>query len=280
MSDPRVTTFQVPTGVDDETLVAYYNKVKSNPVWLEKAYAYPKDEPNNKEMYDDVIAAATRIKNLCPELKIVVPFFKNFSYDGTRDAIDIQAEYLDILCAKSMMFYSRDIAEKIAQKQSQGEVVWCYVCWEPGYPYTNLYVDEKGINHRIQFWQQYNVNSDGFLYWSSNYWGAVSNPWSSMATVPNLSPDVYGDGSLLYSGIGIDENGNSVIVLPSVRLDIVRDGIEDVELFKMAEEILGRDALLELVKPVAKDMVNYTSSTATLHAQRNAIAEAIMAAQK
>ncbi len=142
------------------------------------------------------------------------------------------------------------------------------------------YVDEKGLNHRIQFWQQYNINADGFLYWSSNYWGSVSNPWASMVTVPNLRPDVFGDGSLLYSGIGKDENGEAIVVLPSVRLDNIRDGIEDAELLKMAEKIFGREAVLELVKPVAKDMVNYTSGSATLQQQRIAIAEALMAATK
>ena len=271
MSDPRVTTFQVPTNVDDATLVAYYNKVKSNPVWFEKAYAYPKDEPNDKSMYDDVIEAANRIKALCPDLRLVVPFFRNFPYDDTRDAIDIQAEYLDILCAKSKCFYDRTFADKIAAKKDQGETIWCYVCWEPGYPYTNLYVDEKGINHRIQFWQQWNVESEGFLYWSSNYWGGISNPWTSMATVPNLSPAVFGAGSLLYTGLGDEQ------VCGSLRLDIVRDGIEDVELLYMAEELLGREAVYAISSKVAKDMVNYTSSTKTFNECRNAIAEALEA---
>ena len=57
-------------------------------------------------------------------------------------------------------------------------------------------------------------------------------------------------------------------------------GIEDAELLKMAEKVLGREAVLELVKPVAKDMVNYTSSSSTLQNQRIAIAEALMAASK
>ena len=48
----------------------------------------------------------------------------------------------------------------------------------------------------------------------------------------------------------------------------------------MAEKVLGREAVLELVKPVAKDMVNYTSSVSTLQNQRIAIAEALMAAAK
>ena len=85
MSDPRVTAFQIPTAVDDETLIAYYEKVCSNEEWLEKAYAYPFDEPTSVEMYDKVIALVERIERLCPSLKVVVPFFMNFDYDGERD---------------------------------------------------------------------------------------------------------------------------------------------------------------------------------------------------
>ena len=47
MSNPHVTGFRVDYNLDDEKLIAINEKLKSNPVWLEKAYFYIYDEPND-----------------------------------------------------------------------------------------------------------------------------------------------------------------------------------------------------------------------------------------
>ena len=163
----------------------------------------------------------------------------------------------------------------MAEQKAEGDKIWWYVCWEPGYPYCNLYVNESGIQHVQLFWQQYLYGSEGLLYWDSTHWSGTDNPWTDMATLKDASPDVYGDGSLLYPGNYVGVEGP----IASFRLECIRSGMEDYDLLLMAEELLGREAVLELVKPVAKDMVNYTSSIATLQAQRKAIAEAMIAAQ-
>lgn len=49
MSDPRVTAFCIPYPEDDEKLLAYWEKVNSDPKWAEKAYFYPVDEPTNTQ---------------------------------------------------------------------------------------------------------------------------------------------------------------------------------------------------------------------------------------
>ena len=271
MSDPRVTAFQIPTAVDDDTLKKYYDKVSSNADWLKKAYAYPFDEPTNAEMYDEVITLVERIETICPELRVVVPFFKNFDYDGERDAIDVQAQYMEIFCVNTEPMVNTDFSRRLREelKADPDKELWTYVCWGPRYPFLNLFVNESGLDHRMLFWQKYNLDSDGFLYWSSTYWHAVGNPWQSMMTVPGLSTSVFGDGSLMYSGIGYEK------ACGSIRLDIIRDGIEDVELMMMAEEIFGRDWVLERSKKVSSDLRNYLSSKEKFFTIRNEIAEAL-----
>ena len=126
--------------------------------------------------------------------------------------------------------------ERMAERKAAGDKVWWYVCWEPGDPYNNLFVDQLGVQHRILFWQQYAHDVDGFLYWGANYWNGTSDPWGDMATVKQLSPDVYGDGSLLYNGNIVGADGGC----PSLRLAAIRDGVEDFELLAMAAETVRR----------------------------------------
>lgn len=284
MSDPRVTGFCVPVCADDdEKLVQIYEKLCSNPVWLEKAYFYPLDEPTSKEMLDTLAELCERLHRLAPEIAICTPFFLNIDYDANTDQITFMTGNTTLWCPKSYMYVTSNVyseaqmkkypnfGERMAERKAAGDKVWWYVCWEPGDPYNNLFVDQKGVQHRILFWQQYIHDVDGFLYWSSNYWYGTSDPWYDMATVKNLSPDVYGDGSLLYNGskVGLDT------ACGSLRLEAVRDGIEDFDLFRLAEERFGRDWVEEKIKSITPSLTQYTTNTEQFIAVRNAVGDAL-----
>jgi hypothetical protein len=159
------------------------------------------------------------------------------------------------------------------EQQAEGDKVWWYVCWEPNYPYCNFYVNEPGIDHRILFWQQYDYNVDGLLYWSSNHWGYVENPWTDMNTVKWLDTEVYGDGSLLYPGKPVNVNGPCA----SLRLEIIRDGIEDFDMLVLAEKYLGREWVNAKLDKVTTDVVTHTYDEAELAAVRNEIGDALSA---
>ncbi len=284
MSDPRVTGFRVPTcDEDDARLVQIYEKLCSNPVWLDKAYFYPLDEPTSKEMLDNLAVLCERLNRLAPEVYICTPFFRNIDYDANTDQITFMTGKTTLWCPKSYMYVTSNIysaaqmqkypnfGERMAERKAAGDKVWWYVCWEPGDPYNNLFVDQKGVQHRILFWQQYAHDVDGFLYWGANYWSGTVDPWVDMATVKDLSPDVYGDGSLLYNGnkVGLDTGCGSL------RLELIRDGIEDFDLFKMAEERFGRAWVDEMIAKVTPSLTQYSTSTENFIEVRRAIGEAL-----
>ena len=103
------------------------------------------------------------------------------------------------------------------------------------------------------------MGSTGFLYWSTTHWQYVENdPWENIATVPWITNDVYGDGSLIYPGEKYGINGPC----GSVRLEACRDGVEDYELISMVEKILGKEASMGFVNRVttAVDECNRDSS--------------------
>jgi hypothetical protein len=280
MSDPRVTSFVAWSEASDETLKKYHEKLSSNPEWIKKAVFYPIDEPLNMEHIGKLIAGCARLKKHCPDVKRTSPFFVDIKFNDTTDEIDILIDHCDLLCPKltcfddNFIYRDKSLLEAKGSFQSRmdkarenGKEVWQYVCWEPGKPYTNVYVDESGLDHRILFWQQHMVGATGFLYWSVNCWRDVSDPWESMVTVPWLSHNVFGDGSLLYNGnkVGIDG------ACASVRLETIRDGLEDCEMLRMADEVLGREWVLAKVNAVTKDLKTYTESGEFFTAVRNEI---------
>lgn len=284
MSNPLVTGFRVPTcDGDDDRLVRIYEKLCSDPVWLDKAYFYPLDEPTSKEMLNKLAELCERLQRLAPAVSICTPFFRNIDYDANTDQITFMTGKTTLWCPKSYMYITSNIyseaqlqkypsfGERMAERKAAGDKVWWYVCWEPGDPYNNLFVDQLGVQHRILFWQQYANDVDGFLYWGANYWSGTSDPWQDMATVKNLSPDVYGDGSLLYNGskLGLDT------ACGSLRLELIRDGIEDFDLFRLAEERFGETWVQEKLDSITPSLTRYTTNTEKFIAVRNAIGEAL-----
>jgi hypothetical protein len=282
MSNPRVTGFRVDYTFTDEKLVQIYNKLKDNPVWLEKAYFYIYDEPNDIAALNVLAERVTRVKELCPGIDVLVAFFRNVKYDDSRDQIDFMNEYCQVFCAKSAAWGENWLADPLGRGyfgdrmdalKEQGTKIWWYVCWEPVFPYCNLQVNELGIYHRQLFWQQYMYKSDGFLYWSVTYWPETANPWTDMATVKSLSDTCYGDGSLMYPGYPMGIDGP----VASIRLECVRDGVEDFDLLKLAEQYLGREWVLAKVNEVTTSIVNASKDNELFAEVRKAIGDALEA---
>ena len=170
--------------------------------------------------------------------------------------------------------HSRPTISKISPKyQEAGSRVWWYVCNYPQPPYLNIFTNDIGLHSRALFWQQYRYGVTGFLYWSSTCWLHMEDPWEDTDTFGN---DIHGDGILFYPGEKIGIHGP----VTSLRLKIVRDGIEDYDLFTLAEKVLGREALVEKILSVTPSLVEVTADGDTFAAVRAEIGCALDTAFK
>lgn len=283
LNNPLVTNFIIPYSDDDEVIKSYYNKLSSNSEWFKKGVFYPLDEPRCNEHLYALKDICDRLENLYPSYQIVTPFFLDLQVDNKTDSIDFMTDIVNVWCPKSYMYISSNIysaeqlnrypsfGDRMAERKLNGDRVWWYVCWEPGDPYCNMFVDMPGVMHRILFWQQKFYDVDGFLYWSSNYWSDVQDPWTDMRTVKDLSLDVFGDGSLLYNGnkAGIDGPAGSL------RIEAIRDGIEDFDMLVIAEKLLGAEFVENHIKQITTSLVKYTRDDDEFASARVALGEAL-----
>ena len=279
LDDPRVTGFRVKYG-DNSYLRAVAEKLSQKPEWLKKAYFYFLDEPGDEDRYMDLVKLSRHLLEIFPEARIVSPFFVNPDMYLGNDALEYCFGSVNIWCLKLFCFdrerpeniYTNKqikklapIADRLAERRAMGEDVWTYVCWEPGEPYLNLYINMQGMQHRLIFWQNYMLGANGFLYWSSNYWDRVNDPWESGATVNDLSPFVYGDGSLMYNGNKVGVDGPC----SSLRLEAVRDGVDDFTYLSMLEDSgMPRGEVLKLVGRLTAGLTEYTLSDDMLYKAR------------
>lgn len=253
MNNPNVTTFHVPFfGKSDEQIAAYYNKLKTNPVWLDKAMFYVVDEPQNMADYDRIRETYNRLEKVFPGHKEVVPYYMDPRDGEGKSAVDLLENYNVVWCPKSCLFKDESVKDYMNKRAQMGDRTWWYCCWEPSLPYANLFIDMEGFYHRVLFWQQYLYNVKGFLYWQTTHWNNGS-PWDVTSSVPELSYYCFGDGSLFYNGdrVGIDGP------VGSIRLELIRSAIEDYHMLEMAESAFGREYVEQQIKKITTGVREY-----------------------
>ena len=225
---------------------------------LDKAYLYWVDEPF-PDAYPGIRATNALIKKHAPRLRPFIaeqfPWLANNADDPRLDIVDVT----DIFCVS---WNCLDDHDKIGRVHAfPGKEVWTYLCTATRAPFFTNFIDHDGIDMRMWIWATRTLGLKGILIWRNNYWtalaatenGAFKNVWEEPASfisgevgAKNYEMDQKiwgnGDGMLFYHNNrkpGIDTDtpytGRPV---PCVRLEILRDGIEDYEYIHLLEETI------------------------------------------
>ena len=242
--------------------------------WFDGAYVYGFDEiqrpdyPKLREMYGMIREASPGLPRVCT----VVP---NEDLKG----------YVDIWVPLTASYNH----ETALRYRAAGDHVWWYICCGPHHPYANWFVDYPATDPRLLFWMNWKYGTDGFLYYALNMWQsnrmveglpgylmphedagartaiAAGKRWPEVSWNTFTYSNFNGDGHLIYPGPG----GKP---LSSIRLECIRDGIEDYEYFYLlaglAARLEGSDRyrvmvnaakrLLSVEPQVVKSLTEYT----------------------
>ncbi len=234
--------------------------------WINLAYLYIWDEPG-RNLYPKVIERAKKIKPYAPKIKVLC----TVSYDKTLDP------YIDIWVPRFSWFDSNPQAYYDAIKR--GDEVWLYTCVYPQRPYPNLFLELPGIEPRICIWLCWRYQVSGFLYYSTNYWKS-KDIWLDVRGYPAANLD----GVLFFP----TRDGKPI---PTIRLEILRDGIEDYDYFAILQKLtdklktlpstsesnrlLSQANKLLNVTDVVKSFTVWTKDPAKLQSHRDAVGELI-----
>lgn len=257
IKDEKVSSYNIPfyytinkDGTIDlmkEKNIKMLNLLKEKNL-LEKGYYYLGgliDEPT-AELYDRVKSVCELLNEIAPEVPHIV----------TTRPKTILSGYVDTWCPLYNEF-DEDIREQYVEK---GDSMWWYGCVTPKTPYPNYHIDSNLIYKRIVSWMQKDYNITGTLYWSTNIYKKYDiengygkrNVWGD----PMAFPGAAGDGFLIYPGQVGDGIVNMNVPVPTLRLEALRDGVEDLEylviLEKKIEDFIEK---YDLYTQVTKDEV-------------------------
>lgn len=114
--------------------------------------------------------------------------------------------------------------DKIQAHVAKGGQAWFYTCIYPQDRYLNRFTDLPLMKTRLLHWLNYRYGFDGFLHWGGNYWSR--EPFDNVQPVINDGTTLLpaGDNAIVYPWP--EKN----TVLSSIRLEAMREGVEDYEL--------------------------------------------------
>ncbi len=192
-------------------------------------------------------------------------------------------------------YFSRDEwLEKLEGLRANGAELWWYVADGPVKPYPNFFVDYPPYDSRIFMMMSYRYHVDGVLYWAINREWKTNLEINAQWPRAEWKPYIYhisegtkkernGMGNYVYPG----PDGR---ILPSLRFENLRDGIEDYEYMMLLKAQIERVSKSEKADPgllkaardlqeVPKDVLvavnDYNADPAPLMRYREAVAEMI-----
>ncbi len=189
--------------------------------YLDKTYHYFANEPQDQADYDAVAWYAQMIKSEVPELKLAVseePRSEIYNHPTYTDAkIDIWMPVLNN--------YTPTVSHE--REKNHGEESWIYFLHGTRPPYFNpITLDHPGIESKFTGWFLWKYRLKGILYYSLNGWS--KNPWTDPMTSNH-----NGDTFMLYppshDNTAITYGSNNHRLVPSIRLELMRDSLEDYE---------------------------------------------------
>ena len=203
--------------------------------WLPMSYVYGFDEAT-QEKFPEMRDVFNEVHRRYPGLRTMTTagdasFGTSSSTSYLREAVDIWVPY-----TPSYNLYAA------RQLRAEGKDMWWYVAVGPRHPYANFLVEYPAIESRLLLGlMSFKYEVGGFLYYSMANWPLelnlspiTSGPYTNWdpRTLEHPKGWACGDGSLFCAG----PDGP----IPTIRLENIRDGLEDYEYLCILHDIVER----------------------------------------
>ncbi len=231
-------------------------------------YIYCFDE-RPKGQLDVVFETAAKIKQRWPDIEVMTT-----AYDTTFGLERDNGAAVDIWVPLTPHFDGN--APKIAQARTAGRDIWWYICCGPLHPHANWFVEYPAIEARLLMGAMTaKYRPGGFLYYAVNRWplnekvitGGPRTDWN-----PASFRTYNGDGSIMCAG----PNGP----LATIRLENIRDGIEDYEYYLLLRKLINQTGTSQQIGMVADsvvtDLTHYTHDPKVVLVERERVARQIL----
>jgi hypothetical protein len=278
----RITSFDVRTaaGLDEAQTVAYWRAWASHlraRGALDRAFLYLWDEPGEGD-YPAVRRRAMLARAADPALRTLLTEQLEPELEG---AVDLWTPLVN--CLDERTGVEKDCDRIVPRRAYAGATragsrLWWYqscsshgcegVGGEAFRVWPSYVIDAPAIAHRVLPWLAFRHGVEGELYYNTvEAWADAADPWR----------DLYrhggnGDGTLFYPGTPAAIGGATDAPIESLRLKLIREGLEDHEYLVQLAARAGEEAARRAAAPVGTEPHRWTREPETLYLARDRIA--------
>jgi hypothetical protein len=282
----RVTSvdLRAPAAIDSKEQQVWYwtewTKHFQQKGWLDRLFLYLWDEPATGDFPKVLqrglasVRADPKVRNL-----VTTPFSAKLEkvvqiWAPLVNCLEPKPGYPDFCDATP----PREVYDAEIQ---QGKSLWFYQscashgCNIIGGPYftgwPSYMIDMPGAANRVMQWVAWKFRIEGELYYSMNEgYAGDKDPWTNV----RLSGG-NGDGNLFYPGRPDRIGGRTDIPIESIRLKLIREGMEDYEYLALLAKLGGSKAADEYADRIVKKPYLWESRPETFLKVRQELGEAL-----
>jgi hypothetical protein len=249
--------------------------------WFDRLFNYLWDEPT-KAQFAPMLELGAVVRRADPDIKnlVTAPLHKDWT-----NVIDIWTPVLNCFERKSGQDYCEMTVSRADYNPelSKGKHLWWYqACsthgcnivggdYFTGWP--GYMIDDAPLRSRIMEWLTWKYGIAGELYFNTNEaYFKKKDPWSDV----NLFGG-NGDGTLFYPGRPNVIGGTTDIPIESIRLKLIREGLEDYEYLALLEKRSGPKAVTDIVNKFVRNAYDFDHDPRKLYEAREAIAKELTA---
>ena len=240
-----------PSWGDIQNYLTQMTRIYKDRGWDTKSYMYVLDETtkNWEERLAEKYAQALHKADKATGAKVkflLTDDPRPHSLGGTKTANSFLNDDVDIWTLRYYYFFGRIPA--VRDRQKAGADIWWYSYVNESVAKTPSFViDKPHIDSRAWGWLMEQWNVDGLLNWGFDRWGKPTtgngwrDPYRNPLSLVKGHTHSNGDTSLVYPGYypryGLDDP--TLGAVPSLRLEALRDGLEEREYLRIAKTLPG-----------------------------------------
>ncbi|MBI5477621.1 MAG: DUF4091 domain-containing protein [Deltaproteobacteria bacterium] len=226
----RLTTLQYMGGPG--ALAAWVQHCKAKG-WFERLFDYTCDEPPATCSWSDIPARRAVVKAADPSFRtLVTTMIDEADAQGVASSIDIMVPVINFLRAPADADpYAPFLAGSPLRELWLYQSCMSHGCGGSAEGWPSTMIDASAVRSRAMEWMSFQRGATGELYWETTFaysHDAWANQWDFTGN---------GDGTLFYPGTPARIGGATHIPVASIRLKMIREGMEDYEYLKRVADL-------------------------------------------
>lgn len=227
--------------------------------WLTRAYDYVGDEPPFGTTWEDVASRVALTRSAAPGLRtLLTTTAQEVEAHGLAEQVDVLAPLINHFEGTEPPYEGNQRATYEGLRSRPGAELWLYQsCMShgcaygtnapenrPGAGWPSYMLDRSGAKARAMEWLTFLGGGTGELYYQTV--GMLASAWEDQFRFNG-----NGDGTLFYPGTPATIGGMSHVPVASLRLKLIRQGVQDYEWLELVSD--AGDP--EFAREVARELI-------------------------